>query len=202
LTPDGAKCKSKDSREALNRIFRREMSKPKLSDQQKRFCDNYLLCMNATEAAIQASYSPATAAQSASRLLSKVNIREYIDERRKQEEELVGISRAKNLRQLSMIVERSLEPEIVFDMWGNPIFRDMLVEVEVETKTKRGKKKKEIQKQKIRAVMVKHNPKAATAALAEINKMLGYHAPTKIKDVTENPLASLANKLFGKAPEK
>jgi len=178
------------------------MSKPSLSDQQKRFCDNYLLCMNATEAAIQAGYSALAARSVASRMLTKANIREYIDERRKQEEELVNISRAKNLRQLSIIVERSLEPEIVLDMWGKPIFRDMLVEVEVETKTKRGKKKKEIQKQKIRAVMVKHNPKAATAALAEINKMLGYHAPTKIKDVTENPLASLANKLFGKAPEK
>lgn len=49
-----------------------------LTDKQKRFCDEYLIDLNATQAAIRAGYSPKTAEQTASRLLRNVKVQEYI----------------------------------------------------------------------------------------------------------------------------
>jgi len=51
-----------------------------LSDKQKRFCEEYLIDFNATQAAIRAGYSKKTARQQGSRLLSNVDIQEYLKE--------------------------------------------------------------------------------------------------------------------------
>ena len=52
-----------------------------MTPKQKRFCDEYLIDCNATQAAIRAGYSEKTAKQIASENLSKPDIRAYIDER-------------------------------------------------------------------------------------------------------------------------
>lgn len=52
-----------------------------LTEKQKRFCDEYLIDLNATQAAIRAGYSEKTARQTATENLSKPYIREYIDKR-------------------------------------------------------------------------------------------------------------------------
>ena len=52
-----------------------------LNEKQKRFADEYLIDLNATQAAIRAGYSPRSAAEQASRLLKNVKVRAYIDER-------------------------------------------------------------------------------------------------------------------------
>ena len=49
-----------------------------LTERQKRFCDYYLECGNATEAARRAGYKAKTARVQASRLLAKANISEYL----------------------------------------------------------------------------------------------------------------------------
>jgi phage terminase small subunit len=49
-----------------------------LTDKQRLFCDEYLIDLNATQAAIRAGYSPKTADQQASRLLTNVKVQEYI----------------------------------------------------------------------------------------------------------------------------
>ncbi|HEY8969729.1 MAG TPA: terminase small subunit [Puia sp.] len=58
------------------------MSKPKkssnLTDKQKRFCEEYLTDMNATQAAIRSGYSAKTARQVGSENLSKPDIQAYI----------------------------------------------------------------------------------------------------------------------------
>ena len=51
-----------------------------MTDKQKRFCDEYLIDTNGTQAAIRAGYSKKTARQIADNLLSKVDIKSYIDE--------------------------------------------------------------------------------------------------------------------------
>jgi len=56
----------------------------KLTEKQKRFCDEYLIDLNATQAAIRAGYSDKTAKEQASRLLTNVNVEAYIAD--KQEE--------------------------------------------------------------------------------------------------------------------
>lgn len=48
---------------------------------QQKFCDEYIICGNATEAAIKAGYSPKTAKSIAAENLSKPYLREYIDKR-------------------------------------------------------------------------------------------------------------------------
>lgn len=52
-----------------------------LSEQRKRFVDEYLIDLNGTQAAIRAGYSPKTAQEQASRLLSNVMVRAEIEKR-------------------------------------------------------------------------------------------------------------------------
>lgn len=51
-----------------------------MTPRQQKFCDEYLISGNATEAAIKAGYSRKTAKQTGSENLSKPNLRAYIDE--------------------------------------------------------------------------------------------------------------------------
>lgn len=51
-----------------------------MTPRQQKFCDEYLISGNATEAAIKAGYSRKTAKQTGSENLSKPDLRAYIDE--------------------------------------------------------------------------------------------------------------------------
>lgn len=50
----------------------------KLSDRQQRFCEEYIVDLNATQAAIRAGYSPKTAEQQGFQLLKKTSVAECI----------------------------------------------------------------------------------------------------------------------------
>ena len=50
-----------------------------LNQRQKKFCDEYLIYCNATQAAIRAGYSPKTAKQIGQRMLTNVDLKDYID---------------------------------------------------------------------------------------------------------------------------
>ena len=56
------------------------MAEKKLTAKQQRFCDEYLIDMNATQAAIRAGYSEKTAKAQGSRLLTNVDVKAYLDE--------------------------------------------------------------------------------------------------------------------------
>lgn len=51
-----------------------------MNARQKKFCDEYLIDCNATQAAIRAGYSQKTAKSIGQRMLTYVNIKNYIDE--------------------------------------------------------------------------------------------------------------------------
>lgn len=51
-----------------------------MTARQRKFCDEYLIRGNATDAAIKAGYSPKTAKQTGSENLAKPDLRAYIDE--------------------------------------------------------------------------------------------------------------------------
>jgi len=51
-----------------------------MNARQKKFCDEYLIDCNATQAAIRAGYSPKTAKQTGQRLLTFADLKAYIDE--------------------------------------------------------------------------------------------------------------------------
>lgn len=54
--------------------------KDKLSDKQRLFCEEYIVDLNATQAAVRAGYSKDTARSIASENLSKPDIQDYISE--------------------------------------------------------------------------------------------------------------------------
>lgn len=51
-----------------------------MNRKQKRFCDEYLIDCNATQAAIRAGYSEKTAKVTGAKLLTNANLKAYIDE--------------------------------------------------------------------------------------------------------------------------
>ncbi len=51
-----------------------------MNARQKKFCDEYLIDCNATQAAIRAGYSPKTAKQIGQENLTKPDLKAYIDE--------------------------------------------------------------------------------------------------------------------------
>ena len=55
-----------------------------MTDKQKRFCEEYIIDCNGIQAAIRAGYSKKAARQIADKLMSKADIRGYIDERLEQ----------------------------------------------------------------------------------------------------------------------
>lgn len=68
----------------------------KLTDKQEKFCQEYLLSLNATQAAIKAGYSEETANRIGSQNLSKVDIQNRLQELKKENRETAedyGINR-------------------------------------------------------------------------------------------------------------
>ena len=57
-----------------------------MTNKQKRFCDEYLIDLNATQAAIRAGYSKKTARKIGQENLTKLDIKNYIEERMAQKE--------------------------------------------------------------------------------------------------------------------
>lgn len=55
-----------------------------LTDKQRRFVDEYLIDLNATQAAIRAGYSPKWADSQAYQLLQKTPVKKFLEERRKE----------------------------------------------------------------------------------------------------------------------
>ena len=63
-----------------------------LNEKQQRFIDEYLVDLNATQAAIRAGYSAKTAKQQGSRLLTHADIQAAVTERQEQRAERVQVS--------------------------------------------------------------------------------------------------------------
>lgn len=63
-----------------------------LTDKQEMFCREYLIDLNATQAAIRAGYSAKTANRTASENLSKPDVQSRIAELKAQRNDLVGIN--------------------------------------------------------------------------------------------------------------
>jgi phage terminase small subunit len=75
----------------------------KLTPKQKAFCEEYLIDLNATQAAIRAGYSPATAKDIESQNLAKLNIRAYIDKAMAERSKRTGINQDRVIRELARI---------------------------------------------------------------------------------------------------
>ncbi|SCM82448.1 Terminase small subunit (modular protein) [uncultured Sporomusa sp.] len=80
-----------------------ELVAAKLTPQQKRFCEEYMLDLNQTAAAIRAGYSPNSANEQASRLLANVNVRAYVDIMMAERSTRVGVSSDRVIRELARL---------------------------------------------------------------------------------------------------
>ena len=85
----------------------------KLTDKQKRFCDEYLIDLNATQAAIRAGYSKKTAFIIANENLKKPYIKGYIDERLKQLEDKRIAKADEVLQYLTSVMRNEVKEEVV-----------------------------------------------------------------------------------------
>lgn len=75
----------------------------KLTAKQQRFVDEYLIDLNATQAAIRAGYSPQTAQEQGSQNLSKLMVSEAIDKALAARSRRTGITQDRVLRELAKV---------------------------------------------------------------------------------------------------
>lgn len=74
-----------------------------LTEKQNRFCDEYLIDLNATQAAIRAGYKKGTAYSQGQRLLKNVEVQNKIALNKKTLAERVGITQERVVKELSYI---------------------------------------------------------------------------------------------------
>lgn len=91
----------------------------KLTEKQDKFCHEFIIDCNGTQAAIRAKYSEATAAQTASRLLTNVNICNRIAELQKKAFDKTEISAQNVLESIIEIRGRCMNAEPVMIREGS-----------------------------------------------------------------------------------
>jgi phage terminase small subunit len=74
-----------------------------MNDKQQRFCEEYLIDLNATQAAIRAGYSPKTAKEQGCVLLTKPNIRSCVDKALAERSKRTGINADRVVRELARL---------------------------------------------------------------------------------------------------
>lgn len=127
VSAKAGKAKVADKAPALSKAKpkaapRKQGAAAALTDLQKQFVTEYLKDQNATQAAIRAGYSPKTAQEQSSRLLSKVMVRAQVDE---------GLARIREKaeRETAVTLERVIkeiakgaffDPRAMFNEDGSP----------------------------------------------------------------------------------
>lgn len=76
----------------------------KLTDKQKIFCDEYIISLNATQAAIKAGYAEKTAYAIGAENLKKPKIQSYISERMEQKESSLIATQDEVLKYLTSVL--------------------------------------------------------------------------------------------------
>lgn len=105
----------------------------KMTERQKRFCNEYLIDLNVTQAAIRAGYTSKYADKRAYELLDKPEIKEYLDKKMKAREQRTEITQDRVVNELAAIafsnasdffkvIDRKVTVggNVVFDDEGNP----------------------------------------------------------------------------------
>lgn len=110
----------------------------RMTAKQKRFCDEYLIDLNATQAAIRAGYKKETAYSQGQRLLKNVEVQKQIEENKKELCKRVEVTQERVIEELSYIafakasdyarvIEKDAMAEVegkmipVLDDEGNPV---------------------------------------------------------------------------------
>lgn len=86
----------------------------KLSPKQQRFVDEYLIDLNATQAAIRVGYSEKTAYSQGQRLLKNVEVQKYMQKRMNEKQSELIASQDEVLQTLTAVMRREKKEVIVF----------------------------------------------------------------------------------------
>ncbi len=84
-----------------------------MTKKQQRFCDEYLVDCNATQAAIRAGYSKATAKSIGQRLLTNVDLQKYIQEKMQDMQDKTVASAEEVIQYLTSVLRGQSSAEIV-----------------------------------------------------------------------------------------
>ena len=92
----------------------------KMTERQKRFCDEYLIDLNATQAAIRAGYSEKYAGTNADKLLKNTKVKSYMEKRLEEKESSLIATQDEVLRYLTSVLRgESRSEEIVVEGVGD-----------------------------------------------------------------------------------
>lgn len=172
----------------------------RLTDRQKKFCDEYLIDLNATQAAIRAGYSEKYANTNTTKLLQNTNVKEYLQKRQQKRMERTEITQDMVLRELAIIafsnaadyisvVEKQATAEVegniikLTDEDGNPVMYKTVEPVLTSELTEDQKKALAVIKKGRDGFDVK--PYDKLRALEMIGRHLGMWDKKSEKDIEE-----------------
>ena len=89
------------------------VAEKKLTAKQQRFCDEYLIDLNATQAAIRAGYSEKYAHTNATKLLQITTIKDFIAERMAEKESDLIADQDEVLQYLTSVMRGKTQAEVV-----------------------------------------------------------------------------------------
>lgn len=111
------------------------VAEKKMTAKQQRFCDEYLIDLNATQAAIRAGYSKKTANEQGSRLLTNVSVKEYIDIRMAEKEKSLIADQDEVLKYLTAVLRgEGTEEMVVVEGQGDGFSRATTVTKDISPK--------------------------------------------------------------------
>ena len=84
-----------------------------MTNQQKRFCDEYLISLNATQAAIKAGYAEKYAGQNAGKLMKNPNIKKYIEERLAEKDDELIAKQDEILQYLTAVMRKTTKSSVL-----------------------------------------------------------------------------------------
>lgn len=162
-----------------------------LSPKQERFAAEYLVDLNATQAAIRAGYSAKTAKEQGARLLTNVHIQAAVQKRRQQHQENTGLTVERVLQEAMRLAFFDIRK--LADAEGNPIPISQLDDdtaaaiqgLELATERSRGE-------DPVETVVRKYKAADKNSALERLFKHLGLFA----KDNAQTNPAEAMQKLL------
>ena len=89
------------------------VAEKKLTAKQQRFCDEYLIDLNATQAAIRAGYSKKTAYAIGEQNLKKLELKKYIEQRMAEKEKSLIADQDEVLKYLTSVLRGESQSEVV-----------------------------------------------------------------------------------------
>ncbi len=102
-------------------LFEQQKDAETLTMKQRMFCDEYLVDMNGTQAAIRAGYSIGCATSQASKMLSMPKLQKYLETKRRKLEIKTEMSAQYVLQNLKDVAERCMSAQPVVNMAGKPV---------------------------------------------------------------------------------